>query len=377
MSGASNRAAEAALDGLLVVSLEQAVAAPYCSRLLSDAGARVIKLERKEGDFARAYDTIIVGQSAYFVWLNVGKESVAVDLNDAGDRALLENLLKQADVFIQNLRFGAIERLGFGWDRLQSLNPRLILCNIGGFSGDSPDAERKAYDALIQAETGLCSVTGPEGAPSKVGISVCDISSGLTAFGEILKALILRNRTGQGQRIDCTLFGTIAEWMTVPWAYFRFAESVPTGRGMDHGQIAPYGDFDAADGKVLIVVQNDREWRALCDKVLSRPDLIADPRFVRNADRAANASDLKAILNQCFSAFSRDALISSLEDASIACGTINSVADLDKHAALRLKEITVSGRLVPMILRVGDTHSRPQTPPDLDQHGLSVREEFR
>lgn len=377
MSDTSNCAAEAALEGILVVSLEQAVAAPYCSRLLSDAGARVIKLERKEGDFARAYDTVIEGQSAYFVWLNVGKESVAVDLRDAGDRALLENLLKQADVFIQNLRFGAVERLGFGWDRLQSLNPRLVLCNIGGFAGDSPDADRKAYDALIQAETGLCSVTGPEGVPSKVGVSVCDISSGLTAFGEILKALILRNRTGRGKRIDCSLFGTIAEWMAVPWAYYRFAGRVPTGRGMDHGQIAPYGDFNAADGKVFIVVQNDREWRALCDKVLCKPELISDARFARNADRAANASDLKDILNQCFSAFDCAALLSTLEDAGIACGTISTVADLDKHAALRLKAITVSGRAVPMILREGDTQSRPQTPPDLDQHGTAVREEFR
>jgi len=376
MSQGSESEADAPLDGLLVVSLEQAVAAPYCSRLLADAGARVIKLEREEGDFARAYDTMIEGQSAYFTWLNIGKESVAVDLRKDEDRALLTKLLGEADVFIQNLRFGAIDRLGYGWTQLRSLNPQLIMCNIGGFASDSRHAERKAYDALIQAETGLCSVTGPDGHPSKVGVSVCDISSGLTAFSEILKALIQRGKSGHGQKVDCTLFGTVSEWMAVPWAYYRFGDRTLSGRGMDHGQIAPYGDFDTADGKVFIVVQNDREWRALCERILGKPELIADPRFSGNADRASNLGDLKRIVNESLAAWTRENLLSALEAAGIACGSINSVADLDRHEALRLKDIIVSGRTVPMIDRVGDTRRRPQMAPELDQHGLSVRKEF-
>lgn len=376
MSEQSHRAADAALEGLLVVTLEQAVAAPYCSRLLADAGARVIKLERAEGDFARAYDAMIEGESAYFVWLNVGKESVVVDLREPADRTLLENLLTRADVFIQNLRFGAIDRLGFDWPRLQALNPGLIMCNIGGFAPDSAHADRKAYDALIQAETGVCSVTGPAGRPSKVGISACDISSGLTAFGEILKALLLRQQTGRGQRIDCTLFGVVAEWMAVPWAYYRFGGKLVQGRGMDHGQIAPYGDFDASDGKVFLVVQNEREWRNLCRDVLKRPDLIDDPRFCANARRAANLADLKSELNGHFRSLTRAELLDALARAGIACGNINTVAELDKHDALRLKSIAVSGKPVPMIDRIGDSRTRPQTVPVLDEHGAAIRKEF-
>lgn len=364
------------LQGLLVVSLEQAVAAPYCSRLLADGGARVVKLERPEGDFARAYDSVIAGQSAYFVWLNTGKESAAVDLRQPDDVAFMTALLRRADVFIQNLRAGAVERLGFGWPALQQLNPRLIMCNISGFGEDGPDAQRKAYDALVQAESGLCSVTGPPGQPSKVGISVCDIASGLTAFAEILKALRSRDHTGHGSRIDCSLFGVIAEWMAVPWAYQTYAGRTVEGRGMDHGQIAPYGDFQAADGSLFLVVQNDREWQSLCSHVLGQPALADDPRFATNSARSTHTQTLKALINQHFAGFTVAELRDQLEAAGIACGAINTTEGLSRHSALLTKPISIGDIPATMVSRVGDSRTRPQTIPALDEHGTALREEF-
>lgn len=364
------------LKDLLVVSLEQAVAAPYCSRLLADAGARVIKLERPEGDFARAYDQVMAGESAYFVWLNVGKESIVVDLRKEDDRDLVRRMLMRADVFLQNLRAGAVERLGLGWEDMRALNPGLVMCSITGFGADGPDAGRKAYDALVQAESGICSVTGPPGRPSKVGISICDISSGLTAFGEILKALIARGGTGAGQHVECSLFGTVAEWMTVPWAYATLAGKVVTGRGMDHGQIAPYGDFHTKDGPIFLVVQNDREWRSLCKNVLEEPDLADDPSFATNPARVENLMQLKDRVNVTLAEISRDEAMARLEAAGIACGAINDVRGFSSHAALTVKGIDVNGKPVSVPARVGDARSRPQSPPALDEHGNAIRAEF-
>ena len=364
------------LTDLLVVSLEQAVAAPYCSRLLADAGARVIKLERPEGDFARAYDQVMAGESAYFVWLNVGKESIAVDLRRPEDRDLVRRMLGRADVFLQNLRAGAVERLGLGWEDVRALNPGLVMCSITGFGAEGPDAGRKAYDALVQAESGICAITGPPGQPSKVGISICDISSGLTAFGEILKALIARRETGTGRHVECSLFGTMAEWMTVPWAYTTHAGKSVTGRGMDHGQIAPYGDFQAQDGPVFLVVQNDREWRSLCDNVLEEPELARDPRFATNPARVENLGPLKDRVNATLGRMTRDEAMSRLEAAGIACGAINDVRGFADHAALQVKGIDVNGKALSVPARVGDARSRPQSPPVLDEHGTAIRAEF-
>src|SRR6188474_121747 len=273
------------LSGLLVVSLEQAVAAPMCSCRLADAGARVIKIERPEGDFARGYDALAKGQSTYFVWLNRGKESLVLDLAKPDDKALLEAMLARADVFIQNLKPGSVAKLGFGLDRLRRDHPRLIVCSVSGYGETGPYAQRKAYDMLIQAEAGVASVTGGPEAPSRVGVSVCDIASGMNAYEAILEALIARGRTGQGAAISVSMFDAMADWMTVP--LLQHEGGVPPKRlGLSHPSIAPYGVFKTRDGAdILISIQNDREWRVLAKDVMGDAALTADPRFATVADR--------------------------------------------------------------------------------------------
>jgi itaconate CoA-transferase len=366
-----------ALAGLLVVSLEQAVAAPYCSRLLAEGGARVIKLERPEGDFARAYDTVIRGDSAYFVWLNSGKESLVVDLAESGDQDLLRRLLIRADVFIQNIKPGAIERLGFGYEAVREINPRLVMCSISGYGARGEYAQMKAYDALIQAETGLCSVTGPPGQPSKVGASVCDIATGLSAYGEILKALIGRGRDGRGSHVELSLFEVLAEWMAVPLACYEYAGKLLGGTGLDHAQIAPYGAYRAADGLVFIVVQNQREWVQLCAAGLGRPELAEDPRYRTNEQRVAHREALRADIEAVTGTRSRAALLAHLQATGIACGSINTLADLGSHPALVRKEVLSAGAPVSLVRRVGlSPDSPPAAVPGLDQHGSAIRAEF-
>lgn len=365
-----------ALDGLLVVALEQAVAAPYCTRLLAEGGARVIKLERPEGDFARAYDSVLHGESAYFVWLNAGKESVAVDLTTAVDRALLMRLLARADIFIQNLRPGAVDRLGFGYEAVRAINPRLVMCSISGYGLRGPYADMKAYDALIQAETGLCSVTGPRGQPSKVGASICDISTGLSAYGEILKALIQRGRTGEGRHVDVSLFEVMAEWLAVPLAYYEYAGKLLAGTGMDHAQIAPYGAFAAADGPIFIVVQNQREWVQLCREGLGRPELVDDPRYRTNMLRVENVAALRANIEAVTRQRSRADMARHLHEVGIACGSINDLSDLATHPALVRKDVASGGHHVSLVRRVGDGLPPGAAVPSLDQHGAAVRAEF-
>mgnify|MGYP006266040471 CR=1 FL=1 len=366
----------APLSGLLIVSLEQAVAAPYCSRLLAEDGARVIKLERLEGDFARAYDNAVHGESTYFAWLNGGKESVAVDLRGDTDRALLTELLSRADVFIQNLRVGAVDRLGYGWDAVHALNPRLIMCNISGFGSTGAYATKKAYDALVQAEAGLCSVTGPAGTPSKVGLSICDIATGLTAHGEVLKALLLRQQTGVGTCIDCSLFEVMAEWMSVPLAHYEHTGKMLQGTGMDHGQIAPYGAFQAGDGAVFLVVQNHREWLRLCESVLGKPELVDDPLFADNMSRVSNRAVLKTTIEEVFAGLSCARVFELLGDAGIAHGQINDLAGLSKHPALLRDAISVNGAIASMVRHVGRSGMETRNVPSLDQHGDNVRSEF-
>src|ERR1044072_3012162 len=279
------------LEGFLVVALEQAVAAPTCSCRLADAGARVIKIERPEGDFARGYDTLAKGERPSFVWLNRGKESIVLDLTKTEDKALLERMLAKADVFIQNLKPGAIDKLGFAIDRLRRDNPKLICCSISGFGESGPYAKRKSYDLLVQAESGLASVTGGPEAPARVGVSVTDVAAGMNAYEAVLEAIIARGRTGQGAAVSVSLFDAMADWMTVPLLHHEGGQS-PKRLGLAHPSIAPYGVFESKDGiPILISIQNDREWRILAEKVMGDTALAADPTFAKLIDRVKHRAE--------------------------------------------------------------------------------------
>lgn len=323
------------LDGVLVVSLEQAVAAPMCSCRLADAGARVIKIERPEGDFARGYDNVVDGESAYFIWLNRGKESVVLDLTTEADKALLEDLLAQADVFVQNLKPGAIERLGFSVGRLQRDYPKLIVCSISGYGDDGPYASRKAYDLLIQAESGLASVTGGPVAAGRVGVSVVDIATGLNAYAAILEALLLRKKTDKGSIVSLSMFDVMADWLTVPLLQYEGGKP-PKRLGLAHPSIAPYGVFPADDGtEILISIQNDREWRALAEIVMENTGLALDPNFSTNVERVNRRVDTDRHVGDYFAAHTPDDLIERLTRAEVAFAIVNDMAGLSKHPHLR------------------------------------------
>lgn len=328
------------LDGLLVVSLEQAVAAPYCSSRLADAGARVIKIERPEGDFARGYDSVVHGESAYFVWLNRGKESLVLNIKDEADAALLQNILSKADVFIQNLAPGAAARAGLGSDDLRAKNPRLITVDISGYGEEGPYADMKAYDLLVQAETGLSSVTGrPEG-PGRVGVSACDISCGMYSYMAVLEALIERDLTGEGGAIRTSLFEGMADWMNVPLLTYDYSKKIPARVGLNHPSIAPYGAYPTQDGgEILISIQNEREFVRLAGGVLERPDMPEDEKFCSNEARCANRPALDEIIIGAFTSIERPKLTQRLRDAQIAFGEINDVAGLSAHPALRRVEV--------------------------------------
>ena len=328
------------LEGLLVVSLEQAVAAPMASRKLADAGARVIKLERPEGDFARGYDRVAHGQASYFVWLNRGKQSVVTDLSRDDDKRLLEAMVSKADVFIQNLKPGALTRLGYPPERLAALNPRLIQCSISGYGSTGPYVSRKAYDLLIQAEGGLAAVTGGPEAPSRVGVSVVDIATGMNAYEAILEALLARQRTGRGADIRVSLFDSMAEWMTVPLLLTESGKP-PQRIGLAHPTVAPYGVFDTADGvPILISIQNDREWVQFAREILDDERLGQDERFATNVGRVTNRRETDTLVAQCFARQGHKALIARLTAAEIAFGLVNDVAGLATHPHLR--RVTVS-----------------------------------
>lgn len=324
------------LEGLLVVSVEQAVAGPYASSRLADAGARVIKVERPEGDFARNYDRLVEGQSAYFVWLNRGKESVRLDLKTPEDHALLASMLEKADVFIQNLAPGAAARLGFGAEALRAKRPELICCSISGYGEAGPRRDQKAYDLLIQAETGLASITGTPDGPARVGVSVCDIAAGVSAYGAILRALLGRERTGRGRSIEVSLFHAMADWMNVPYLQARYGGKPPQREGLRHPTIAPYGVFPAADGAILISIQNEREWKSLCEQVLEAPEMATDPRFSDNSARVANREALDGRIAEIFSAQPREKLAAKLDAARIAYGRLSDMQDLIDHPQQRL-----------------------------------------
>ena len=367
------------LEGLLVVSVEQAVAAPQCTCRLADAGARVIKIERPEGDFARGYDHIVHGESAHFVWLNRGKESVVLDLGKADDKAVLEALLAKADVFVQNLKPGALAKLGFAIPRLRKDYPRLICCSISGYGESGPYAQRKAYDLLIQAESGLSSVTGgPEG-PARVGVSVVDIAAGLNAYEAILEALLARARNNEGADISVSMFDAMAEWMTIP--LLNEEGGNPFKRvGLAHPTISPYGVFKTRDGAdILIAIQNDREWRVLADKVLGNAGLADDPKFATVPKRLAHRVETDAHVAKAFAAVDVAALMKKLEAADIAFARVNDTALLGKHPHLR--RIAVDAPSGPVSLpapawRQAGEQRRYGAVPSLGEHTEKVKSEF-
>lgn len=326
---------ELPLKGLKVLAIEQAVAAPFCSARLADAGAEVIKIERPGGDFARGYDTVAAGQSSYFVWLNRGKKSVTLDLATPEGKAALEQHIGAADVLIQNLKGGALKRLGFGADRLARDYPHLINCMITGYGDSGPMADRKAYDLLVQAESGLCSITGSPSEPSRVGVSIVDIATGGTAYSAILEALIRRSNSGKGASISISMFDVMADWLTAPLLNHEGGNS-PKRVGMAHPSIAPYGVFTAKNGEqILISVQSDREWVKLCTTFLERPELASDPRFATNIARVKNRAETDALVAEGFSRMDGDDAIDALLRADVALAAVSDMERLSKHPHLR------------------------------------------
>jgi crotonobetainyl-CoA:carnitine CoA-transferase CaiB-like acyl-CoA transferase len=367
------------LGGLLVVTLEQAVAAPYCSCRLADLGARVIKIERAEGDFARRYDRYVEGQSAYFVWLNRGKESLVLDIKQPDDAALLRRLVAKADVFIQNLAPGAAQRAGFGSEALRALHPRLVTCDISGYGDSGPYSEMKAYDLLVQAETALAYVTGSPESPARVGVSVCDIAAGMYAHAAILAALLHRAATGEGRSIKVSLFDGMADWMTVPYLQYRYGRSMPQRPGLAHPTIAPYGLFECRDGGVLLSIQNEREWERLCRDVLGDAAIATDPRFADNPRRVENRAALEAIISGVFAALPREEVCARLLAAEIAFGRLNDVAGLAAHPQLRTQPVATPAGTVELVSppAVGDDGTVGFRPvPAVGEHSERIRREF-
>lgn len=368
------------LAGLVVVSLEQAVAAPYCSRRLADAGARVIKLERRDGDFARGYDAAVGGLASYFVWLNHGKESMFFDLKGADDVALLHRMLATADVFIQNLVPGATERSGIGSATLRERYPRLITCDITGYGTSGPYRDMKAYDLLIQAETGLAFVTGSKEEPGRVGVSVCDIACGMSAFEGIMQALYVRERTGRGRGLEASLFHSTGDWMNVPYLQYRYGGITPSRPGLHHPTIAPYGAYACGDGLgILFSIQNEREWERFCATVLAQPDLARDARFASNVARVEHRPALDAEIGAVFGRLTRDEVTARLQGADIAYGRLSTLDDLVHHPQARTIRVgTPSGEVEVLAPPGAGTGTRAVfgSVPELGQHDAAIRAEF-
>ena len=368
------------LDGILVVALEQAVAAPYCSSRLADAGARVIKIERPEGDFARGYDRAVHGESSYWVWINRGKESVALNLKQDDDLQLLERMLAQADVFIQNLAPGATERLGIGSAALRERHPKLITCDISGYGDDGKFFGLKAYDLLVQAESGLVAISGAPGEWGRIGVSVCDITAGMNALIGIQQALMQRARTGQGSGVKVSLFGSAAELMSVPYLQTRYGGKAPERVGLKHPTIAPYGAFTCADGRdIVISIQNEREWADFCKLVLRRPELLEDARCKGNAARVEHRTFVDGTVAEVFATLTSATVVDRLTEAQTAFGQINSVYDLIQHPQLRTHRMPVHGREIDVPASPWGVEwdgGRFQPAPDLNENGAALRREF-
>lgn len=369
-----------ALEGTIVVSLEQAVAAPLATSRLADAGARVIKLERPEGDFARGYDEYANGQSSYFVWINRGKESCRVDLRVTEDLELVRNMLASADIFVQNLAAGATERLGIGSASLRALYPQLIVCDIGGFAPGTPDYQRKAYDLLVQAEAGLAGVTGSQDSgPSRVGISICDIATGQAAYAAILEAVVRRQRTGRGSHIQLSLFDTIAEYMNVPYLTRRYGGKEPRRIGLAHPSIAPYGAFSALDGDILISIQNEREWKVFCEDVMGDGALAEDQRFASNNARVRHRAILDSQIQAVIGKFTVVELCALLDTVRIAYGRVSRIDDLIHHRSAAVMPVeTETGIIEILAPPVIVDGMRPVlgSVPWLGEHDAALRTEF-
>ncbi|GAB3596428.1 Formyl-coenzyme A transferase [Corynebacterium faecale] len=372
------------LEGLTVVSLEQAVAAPFATRQLADLGARVIKVERDTGDFARNYDVTVHGDSSFFVWLNRTKESVVLDIKSDDGLAALKALVAQADVFVSNLKPGAVERLGLGAKECHEFNPELIHVSISGYGPGGSYTERKAYDLIIQCEAGLLSVTGTPDAPSKVGPSIADISAGMYAYSGILASLIQRAKTGKGEVLEISMLETLGEWMSQPHLFANYGGSLPKRSGSSHASIQPYGAFNSADGTVFLGLQNEREWKQFCEVVLEQPELSDDPRFTPNSNRLANKEELMPIVEGATQKMSSKDLIAKLDSIGIANAQLRNMFEYDEHPQLQERERwrdveTTQGHtakaLLPSSLPVGMT-PRWAKVPALGEHTESVLTEF-
>ncbi|MFK7885569.1 MAG: CaiB/BaiF CoA transferase family protein [Gammaproteobacteria bacterium] len=372
----------ACLSGILVVAVEQAVAAPLCTSRLAAAGARVIKIERRGGDFARNYDAAAKGQSSYFVWLNQGKESLQLDLKTDDDLQLLKNIISKADVFVQNLAPGATQRLGLGSEALRDEFPRLVTCDISGYGESGPLHDMKAYDFLVQCETGLVSITGSPGAVGRVGVSVCDIGTGMNAVIGIQQALFERTRTGRGRGVSVSLFDTLADWMNVPAIHERYGQGAPPPAGLSHPSVAPYGCFVSADQlQIAISVQNEREWQAFCRHFLEDTELGEDERYASNNLRVANRAPLDATIQAFFATLDAQALCTKLKKSGIAYGRVNSVEALWQHPQLQQREVRLSnGECVKVIdwpvRMVADTQEPVTYVAAPGEHDERLRSEF-
>ncbi|MEU3980512.1 CaiB/BaiF CoA-transferase family protein [Streptomyces sp. NPDC026672] len=373
------------LDGITVVSLEQAVAGPFATRQLADLGARVIKVERPgTGDFGRDYDRTVHGEASYFVWLNRGKESAALDIKAAEDRELLDAMIAGADVFVHNLAPGAVDRLGLGSSDLRERHPRLITCTISGYGSSGPYRSKKAYDLLVQCEAGLVSVTGTAETPSKVGISIADIATGMYAYTGILTALYERERTGRGSDVEVAMLDALGEWMQQPFYYSVYGDRPPHRTGARHASIAPYGPYTAADGAAVFMgLQNDREWAVLCEKVLGRPDLVHDPRFAHNPDRVAHVDELTPVIEDAFGSLTADALVALLDEAGIANARMRTPAEFGEHPQLEARDRwrsvdtpggTIRALLPPVTITGREAVMGPV--PALGAHNAPLRAEF-
>jgi itaconate CoA-transferase len=373
------------LDGITVISLEHAIAAPFASRQLADMGARVIKIERPDvGDFARAYDTRLGGLCSHFAWVNRSKESLELDLKHAEAPAILDKLLAKADVLIQNLAPGATARMGLDYASLKDRFPRLIVCDISGYGNDGPLRDRKAYDLLIQSEAGFVATTGTEESPAKAGVSIADIAAGMYAYTNILNALILRGKTGKGCGIDISMLESLSEWMTFPLYYAYQGAAQPPRAGASHATIYPYGPFKAGDGKsVVLGLQNEREWAAFCERALKLPALATDPLFDTVTKRSANRTALKARIEEAFAALTVDQVMQRLDHAGIGYGRMNDMADLWAHPQLkargRWREIDSPVGPIPALLPPGANpafEARMDAVPALGAHNRKILAEL-
>ena len=372
------------LSGLRVVALEQAVAGPFCSRQLADLGADVVKVERPDGgDSARAYDAALNGVSAYFAWLNRGKRSVVLDLKDDEDRALASKLIDRADVVVHNLAPGAMERLGFGYDAVSSRNPQVIWCGISGYGPDGEMRDRKAYDMLVQAESGVISVTGGPEQPAKVGVSIADIASGMYAYSSILAALYAREQTGRGDRIDISMLECLTEWMMPALYVWQGAKRVVKRTGVRHNMIVPYGAYACADGDVMFAIQTDREWRRFCESVMGDASLASDPRFATNAGRVDNREALETMIESSFRAQRRSVVSERLQAADIPMASVNDVPAVASHAQLasrnRWTTVDSPGGPIPALIpphNIAGVSPRMGRVPVLGEHTSAVRAEL-